>query len=187
MHSYEMNAREVYPHEMHARETHAHETHALEMHARKVLGKISRSRLARRTRDLRLIGRPSDKASSWAPRSIPDEEEKEEEEEINMAGLELPEDTTETVPNSPERSSTPPQRKRTHTLVSRTPTKPVTPPRPPLPRALTPIEEDPHELSASTAPARLAPDGRPRRERVETERATIARRAGWLPKAQVRE
>jgi hypothetical protein len=110
-----------------------------------------------------------------------------EEEEINKTGLELPEDTTETVPDSPERPSTPPQRKRTHTLVSRTPTKPATPPRPPPPRASTPIEEDPHELPASTAPARLAPDGRPRRERVETERATIARRAGWLPKAQARE
>jgi hypothetical protein len=52
MHAYEMNAREVYLHEM---------------HARKVLGKISRSRLARRTRGSRPIGRPSDKASSWAP------------------------------------------------------------------------------------------------------------------------
>ena len=186
IHACKMHTHEMYPHEMHAREVYAREVHAHETHTRKVLGKISRSRLARRTRDLRLIGRPSDKASSWAPRSIPDEEEKEEEEEINMAGLELPEDTTETVPNSPERSSTPPQRKRTHTLVSRTPTKPATPPRPPPPRASTPIE-DPYELPASTAPARLAPDGRSRRERVQTERATIARRAGWLPKEQARE
>jgi hypothetical protein len=93
----------------------------------------------------------------------------------------------ETNKAGPEHSSTPPQRKRTHTLVSRTPTKPATPPRPPPPRASTPIEEDPYELPASTAPARLAPDGRSRRERVQTERATIARRAGWLPKEQARE
>ena len=113
--------------------------------------------------------------------------EEEEEEEINKAGLELPGDTIGTVPDLPGRPGTPPQRKQTHTLVSRTPTKPATPPRPPPPRASTPIEKDPRELPASTAPARLAPEGRPRRERVQTERATIARRAGWLPKAQPRE
>src|SRR5271155_4240636 len=79
-----------------------------------------------------------------------------------------------------------PQRQRTHTVVSRTPTKPTTPPRPPPPRASTPIEEDPYELPASTAPARLAPGGRPRRERVQTERVKAARRAG-LPEAQARE
>ena len=78
--------------------------------------------------------------------------EDDEDDETNKAGLERP--------------STPPQRKRTQTLVSRTPTKPVTPSRPPPPRASISIEEDPYELPASTAPARLAPDGRSRRERV---------------------
>src|ERR1700728_2084452 len=33
-------------------------------------------------------------------------------------------DTIETMPDSPERPGIPPQRKRTHTLVSRTPTRP---------------------------------------------------------------
>ena len=115
------------------------------------------------------------------------DEEEEEEDETNDAGLELPEDTIETVPNSSERLSTPLQRKRTHTLVSRTPTKPPTPPRPPPPRASTPIEEDSYELPASTAPTRLAPGSRPRRERVQTELVKAARRAGWLPEAQARE
>jgi hypothetical protein len=57
------------------------------------------------------------------PREFDEEEEEEEEEETNKAGLELPEDTIENVPGLPERPSTPPQRKRTHTLVLRTPTK----------------------------------------------------------------
>jgi MULE transposase domain len=100
-------------------------------------------------------------------------EEDDEDDETNKAGLERP--------------GTPPQRKRTHTLVSRTPTKPATPPRPPPPRASTPIEEDLYELPISTAPARLTPGGRPQRERVPTERAKIARRAGWLPEEQARE
>src|SRR5271155_4916804 len=110
-----------------------------------------------------------------------------EDDETNKAGLELSKDLIGTVPDLPERPSTPPQRKRTHTLVSRTPTKPATPPQPPPPRASNPIEEDPYELPASTAPARLAPGGRPRRERVQTERAKAARRAGWLPEEQARE
>jgi hypothetical protein len=77
------------------------------------------------------------------------------------AGLELSEDLIETALDLPERPGTPIQRKRTDTLVLRTPTKLVTPPRPPPPRALTPIEEDPYELPASTTPARLTLGGRP--------------------------
>jgi hypothetical protein len=107
--------------------------------------------------------------------------------EKNEAGLELSKDLIKTILDSPERPSTPSQRKRTHTLVLRTPTKPATPPRPPPPRASTPIEEDLYELPTSTAPARLTPGGRPQRERVQTERIKAARRAGWLPEAQARE
>jgi hypothetical protein len=114
-------------------------------------------------------------------------DEDDEDDDTNEAGSELSENLIETVPDSPERPSTPHHRKRTHTLVSRTPTKPATPPRPPPPRASTPIEEDSYELPASTAPARLAPGGRPRRERVQTERVKAARQAGWLPEAQARE
>jgi len=53
--------------------------------------------------------------------------------------------------------------------------------------SFNPIKEDLYELPASTAPARLALGGRPRRERVQTERVKAARRAGWLPEAQARE
>jgi hypothetical protein len=97
---------------------------------------------------------------------------------MNEASPELSEDLIETVPDSQERPSTPPRRKRTHTLVSRTPTKPATPPQHSPQRASNPIEEDPYEPPASTAPTRLAQGGRPRRERVQTERVKAARRAG---------
>jgi hypothetical protein len=110
-----------------------------------------------------------------------------EDDETNEISPELSRDLIETVSDSSDRPSTPLLRKRTHTLVSRTPTKPATPPRPPPPRASTPIEEDSYELPASTAPAKLAPGGRPRRVRVQTDRVKAARRAGWLREPQARE
>jgi hypothetical protein len=82
------------------------------------------------------------------------EEEKDIEEETNKADLEFPKNIIRTVPDSPDRPSTPLQRKRTYTLVSRTPTKPATPPRPPPAKALTPV--DIYELPVFTVPPRLA-------------------------------
>jgi hypothetical protein len=105
-----------------------------------------------------------------------EEDEKKKKEEINEAGLKLFDNIIKTILDLLERPSTLLQRKRTYISILRTPAKPATPPQLPPPRASSPIEEDLHELPIFTTPARLTLDSRPRRERVKTERATIARR-----------
>ena len=81
-------------------------------------------------------------------------------------------DTQERVPDTPERPATPVQRKRTHTLVERTPTEGA------AASAAAPSVPPP-----STAPARLNRVGR---ERKVTQKVKDARAAGWLPEPQAR-
>jgi hypothetical protein len=97
----------------------------------------------------------------------------------------------ELIPNTPERPSTPVQRKRTHTLVERTPGKLPTPGRPAPGPALGPSrlpspEASPTAPSApppSTAPARLTRVGR---EKKMTKKMKEARERGWLPESRPR-
>ena len=100
-------------------------------------------------------------------------------------------DTQERVPDTPERPATPVQRKRTHTLVERTPGKPATPGRLAPGLAPDPSRSPAPEASPaaplvpppSTAPARLTRVGR---ERKVTQKVKDARAAGWLPEPQAR-
>jgi len=82
------------------------------------------------------------------------------------------------VSNSPERSSTPLGRKRTNTLVERTPGK-LTPTRalPALQSAPEPSQLAPPPLS--TAPAILH-KGKGGRERKRTNKAAESKAVGWL-------
>jgi hypothetical protein len=110
------------------------------------------------------------------------------EKEVDQAEIEArtQEDTTEVVPNSPGCPFTPSGRKRTHTLVERTPGKPPTPARsaPALPQS--PETSSPPSLPPSTAPARLY-TGKGGRERKRTSKGATAKAEGWLPKSQPRE
>jgi len=96
-----------------------------------------------------------------------------------------PEKEVERVPDSPERPSTPLSRKRTNTLVERTPGK-LTPARAP------PALQSAPELSQlappppSTAPAILY-KGKGGRERKRTNKAAESKAAGWLAESQPRE
>jgi hypothetical protein len=116
----------------------------------------------------------------------PEAAEKEADKAEMDARKQAQEDAVEVVPNSPGCPSTPPSRKRTHTLVGRTPGKPPTPGRaaPALPQA--PEEPSPPPLPPSTAPARLY-TGKGGRERKRTSKGAIAKVEGWLPKSQPRE
>ena len=78
--------------------------------------------------------------------------------------------------------NTPPGRKRTHTLVERTPSKPPTPPR--AAPALDPSGF--HHLPSSTAPAVLY-KGKGGRERKRTTKAAESKARGYLPESQPRE
>ena len=78
--------------------------------------------------------------------------------------------------------NTPPGRKRTHTLVERTPGKPPTPPR--AAPALDPSGF--HHLPSSTAPAVLY-KGKGGRERKRTTKAAESKARGYLPESQPRE
>ena len=97
----------------------------------------------------------------------------------------------ERVPDIPERPITPVQRKRTHTLVERTPGKPPTLERLTLGLAPGPSPSPSPEASLtaplvpppSTTLARLTRVGR---ERKATQKAKDARAAGWLPEPQPR-
>jgi hypothetical protein len=99
----------------------------------------------------------------------------------------------ELISNTPERPTTPVQRKRTHTLVERTPGKPPTtgrpapgrpapspgldPSQPPSPEAsLTALSAPP----PSTAPAKLTRGGR---EKKVTKKMKEAREQGWVPES----
>jgi hypothetical protein len=96
-----------------------------------------------------------------------------------------PEKEVERVPDSPERPSTPLSRKRTNTLVERTPGK-LTPAR--APPALQSAPE-PSQLAPpppSTAPAILY-KGKGGRERKRTNKAAESKAAGWLAESQPRE
>jgi hypothetical protein len=95
-------------------------------------------------------------------------------------------DEEERLLDTPERPTTPVQRKRTHTLVERTSGKPPTPgrlaPAPALNPSRPPSPEEsptaPSVLPPSTAPARLTRVGR---ERKTTQKVKDAGAAGWLP------
>src|SRR5438874_8733302 len=80
--------------------------------------------------------------------------EKEADKAETEAQKQTQENTIEVMPNSPS-PSTPPGRKRTHTLVKRTPGKPPTPARaaPALPQS--PEAFSPPQLPPSTSPPRL--------------------------------
>jgi hypothetical protein len=78
--------------------------------------------------------------------------------------------------------TTPPHRKRTFTLVERTPEKPPTPARAPPPRPTSPEGLEP---PPSTAPPVLTRYSG--RERKRTERFVTARKEGFLPESQPRE
>jgi len=116
----------------------------------------------------------------------PEAAEKEADKAEMEAQKQAQEDTTEVVPNSPGCPSTPPGRKRTHTLVERTPGKPPTPVRaaPALPQS--PETSSSSHLPPSTAPARLY-TGKGGRERKRTSKGATAKAEGWLPKSQPRE
>ena len=116
----------------------------------------------------------------------PEAAEKEADKAEIEARKQAQEDTTEVVPNSAGCPSTPPGRKRTGTLVERTPGKPPTPARaaPALPQS-SEASSPPH-LPPSTSPARLY-TGRGGRERKRTSKGATAKAEGWLPKPQPRE
>src|SRR5205085_4156666 len=84
------------------------------------------------------------------------------------------EDTIKVVPKSLGHPSTPPGRKRTHTLVERTPGKPPTPARaaPALPQS--PEQSSPPPAPPSTAPAELY-KGRGGKERKRTAKGAEAK------------
>jgi hypothetical protein len=116
----------------------------------------------------------------------PEAAEKEADKAEIEARKQAQEGITEVVPNSPGCPSTPPGRKRTRTLVERTPGKPPTPARaaPALPQS--PEASSPPHLPPSTAPARLY-TGKGGRERKRTSKGATAKAEGWLPKSQPRE
>ena len=82
---------------------------------------------------------------------------------------------------------TPLGRKRTHTLVERTPRKPLTPARaaPALPQSPEASSEAslPLQLPPSTAPAKLY-IGKGGKKRKKTTKAAIIKVKGLLPKSQ---
>jgi hypothetical protein len=92
------------------------------------------------------------------------------------------EEKVERVPDSSERPSTPLNRKRTNTLVERTPGK-LTPARAPPALQSGPEPSQPAPLPPSTAPAILY-KGKGGRER---KRTTESKTAGWLAESQPRE
>jgi hypothetical protein len=89
------------------------------------------------------------------------------------------------VSNSSERPSTPLNRKRTNTLVEKTPDK-LTPVRAPPALQSAPEPSQPAPLPPSTAPAELY-KGKGGKERTRTNKAAESKAAGWLPKSQPRE
>jgi hypothetical protein len=95
----------------------------------------------------------------------------------------LLEKEVERVPDSPEHPSTPLSRKRTNTLVERTPGK-LTPARAPpaLQSALEPSQ--PASPSLSTA---ILYKGKGGKERKRTNKAAESKAAGWLAELQPRE
>ena len=98
----------------------------------------------------------------------------------------IQEDIIEIIFNSPGYPSTPPGRKRTHTLIKRTPGKPPTPARaaPALPQS--PEAFSPPQLPPSISPPRLY-TGKGGREHKRTSKGTTAKAKGLLPKSQPRE
>jgi hypothetical protein len=78
--------------------------------------------------------------------------------------------------------NTPPGRKRTHTLVERTPDRPPTPTR----AAPAPEPSESHYLPPSTAPAVLY-KGKGGKERKRTTKAAESKARGYLPESQPRE
>jgi hypothetical protein len=115
------------------------------------------------------------KSSLWTARAC-----------LTATAILVKDDEEERLLETPERPTTPIQRKQTHTLVERTPGKPPTPgrlapglaldPSPPLSPEESPTA--PLVLPPSTAPARLTRVGR---ERKTTQKVKDARAAGWLP------
>jgi hypothetical protein len=101
------------------------------------------------------------------------------------ARVTTPEKEVERVPDSPERPSTPLGRKRTHTLVERTPGK-LTPTRAPPALQSAPEPSQPAPPPPSTAPAILY-KGKGGRERKRTQRWVESKAAGWLAESQPRE
>jgi hypothetical protein len=101
-------------------------------------------------------------------------------------------DEKKRIPDITERPATPVQRKRTHTLVKRTPGKPSTPGRSAPGPASGPPRSPSSEASSiapslpppSTALARLTRAGR---EKKITAKVKEARERGWLPESQPRE
>ena len=89
------------------------------------------------------------------------------------------------MPNSPERPSTPLSRKRTNTLVERTPGK-LTPTRAPPVLQSTAEPSQPAPPPPSTAPAMLY-KGKGGRERKRTNKAAESKAVGWLAESQPRE
>jgi hypothetical protein len=96
-----------------------------------------------------------------------------------------PEKEVERVPDSPERPSTPLNRKRTNTLVERTPGK-LIPARTPPALQSGPESSQPASPPPSTAPAILY-KGRGGKERKRTNKAAESKAAGWLAESQPRE
>ena len=100
-----------------------------------------------------------------------------------MLGVKITEKEADKTDNKVEIvPGTPPGRKRTHTLVNKTPGKPPTPARPPPGRQQS--ESPPNIPPASTAPARLTRAGRPR---IKTAKLEAAIKDGFLPKSQPKE
>jgi len=112
-----------------------------------------------------------------------------EQEEVRFSDNEREIHPLQSLPEVTSIPATPPRKKRTHSLVMRTPDKLATPPWAPPPRPSSPILEEASppppqstafELPPSTAPARLH---RPERARKLTAKLVTARREGWLPKS----
>jgi hypothetical protein len=101
------------------------------------------------------------------------------------ARVATPEKEVERVPDSPEHPSTPLGRKRTNTLVERTPGK-LTPARAPPALQSAPEPSQPASPPPSTAPARLY-KGKGGRERTRTIKGAESKAGGLLAESQPRE